>query len=59
MVQVHILDRCKYCDGQAYVYACEFVDNNGETSPRYIPGAYCKGSGSPVAEIGKVVRVQV
>jgi hypothetical protein len=26
MLQVYILDRCQYCDGQAYVYIGEFVD---------------------------------
>ena len=53
MLQVHVLDRCEFCDGQAYVYACEFVDNNGETYPRYMPCAYCKGSG----ELNKWVRL--
>ena len=45
MLKIHILDRCEFCDGQAYVYACEFVDVNGEAYPRYMPCAYCKGSG--------------
>jgi len=45
MLQIHILDRCEFCDGQAYVYVCEFTDENGESYPRYIPCAYCKGSG--------------
>ena len=45
MLQVHILDRCEFCDGQAYFYACEFTDENGESYPHYMPYAYCKGSG--------------
>jgi len=45
MLQIHILDRCEFCDGQAYVYACEFTDENGESYPRYMPCGYCKGSG--------------
>ena len=61
MLQIHILDRCEFCDGQAYVYACEFVDNNGESYPRYMPCAYCKGSGEPdkwveLSEFVKLLR---
>ena len=25
MMKVRILDRCEYCDGQAYVFVCEDV----------------------------------
>jgi hypothetical protein len=45
MIQVHILDRCKFCDGQAYILAGEAVDADGNHYPRYVPCAYCKGSG--------------
>jgi hypothetical protein len=45
MIKVHILERCKYCDGQAYVLAGEAVDSEGNTYPRYQPCIYCKGSG--------------
>ena len=53
MLKVHILDRCRYCDGQAYVYTCEFVDDNDQAYPRYMPCAFCKGSG----ELDKWVRL--
>ena len=45
MKKVHILDRCEFCDGEAYVFACEVVDANGEHYPRYLPCSYCLGSG--------------
>jgi len=45
MIKVHILDRCKYCDGEAYVFVGEAVDYKGVLYPRYLPCSYCQGSG--------------
>ncbi len=45
MLQVHILGRCEFCGGQAYVYACEFVDESAESYPRYMHCAYCMEAG--------------
>jgi hypothetical protein len=28
MIKVRILDRCEFCDGEAYVFVCEDVDAN-------------------------------
>jgi len=45
MIQVYILDRCEFCDGQAYIYTFEVIDSHGYPQPRYMPCAYCNGSG--------------
>ena len=45
MTKVHVLNRCKHCDGEAYVYVCEAIDANGNQYPRYLPCSYCQGSG--------------
>ena len=45
MLKVHILDCCEFCDGEAYIFAREVVDANGENYPRYLPCSYCQGSG--------------
>ena len=36
MLKVLILDRCKYCDGEAYVLVGEYKDEYGE-HPVYRP----------------------
>ena len=46
MIKVRILDRCEFCDGDAYVYVCEDVDANGDTFDRYRPCEMCHGSGN-------------
>jgi hypothetical protein len=46
MIKVRILDRCEFCDGQAYVFVCEDVDMRGETFDRYRPCEICYGSGN-------------
>ena len=45
MIQVHILDRCNFCDGEAYLFAGETVSAVGEYAPYYEPCEYCQGSG--------------
>jgi hypothetical protein len=37
MMKVRILDRCEFCDGEAYIFVCEDVDARGETFDRYRP----------------------
>ena len=46
MMKVRILDRCEFCDGEAYVFVCEDVDARGETFDRYRPCEMCHGSGN-------------
>ncbi|MCJ7521276.1 MAG: hypothetical protein MUP21_03560 [Dehalococcoidia bacterium] len=46
MMKVRILDRCEFCDGEAYVFLCEDVDARGETYDRYRPCEMCHGSGN-------------
>ena len=46
MMKVRILDRCEFCDGEAYVFVCEDVDARGETFDRYRPCDMCNGSGN-------------
>ena len=29
MIKVHILDRCEFCDGEAYIFDCQDVDTQG------------------------------
>jgi RecJ-like exonuclease len=45
MIKVRILDRCEFCDGEAYVFVCENVDARGETFNSYRPCEMCHGSG--------------
>lgn len=45
MIKVHILDRCPYCDGQAYLPVGEATDWKGETYTRYLPCHMCEGTG--------------
>jgi hypothetical protein len=35
MIKVQILDRCEFCDGEAYIFDYEDVDARGETYDRY------------------------
>jgi hypothetical protein len=44
MLKVIIIDRCEYCNGEAYVYAGEYKDEFGE-HPIYRPCTVCKGVG--------------
>jgi len=46
MMKVRILDRCEFCDGEAYVFVCEDVDARGDTFDRYRPCEMCNGSGN-------------
>jgi hypothetical protein len=45
-MKVQILDRCEYCDGEAYTFVCEDVDARGNTFDRYRPCEMCHGSGN-------------
>ena len=44
MIKVSILDRCEFCEGEAYIFVCEDVDTNGDTFDRYRPCEMCHGS---------------
>jgi hypothetical protein len=46
MIKVRILDRCEFCDGEAYIFVCEDVDARGELFDRYRPCEMCNGSGN-------------
>jgi hypothetical protein len=46
MIKVRILDRCEFCDGEAYIFDSEDVDARGETYDRYRPCEVCQGSGN-------------
>ena len=37
MIKVRILDRCQFCEGEAYIFDCQDVDTLGETYDRYKP----------------------
>ena len=45
MLKVHILDRCPYCDGKAYLPMGEATNAKGESYTRYIPCQMCEGTG--------------
>ena len=53
MLRVIIVDRCEYCDGEAYVFAGEYKDEYGE-HPVYRPCNVCNGSG----EMEKPISLQ-
>jgi len=44
MFKVLIIDRCEYCNGEAYVFVGEYKDEY-EERPVYLPCHVCKGSG--------------
>ena len=52
MMKVRILDRCEFCDGEAYVFVCEDVDARGETFDRYRPCYMYNGSGNRAKWVG-------
>ena len=43
MIKVRILDRCEFCDGEAYVLVCEDVRAKGQTFDLYRPYEMCHG----------------
>ena len=54
MMKVRILDRCEFCDGEAYIFVCEEVDANGQTFDRYRPCEMCQGSGNRAKWVTKL-----
>ena len=38
MIKVRILDRCEFCDGEAYIFDYEDVDARGDAYDRYRAG---------------------
>jgi len=46
MIKVRILDRCEFCDGEAYIFDRQDVDARGKTYDRYRPCEMCHGSGN-------------
>jgi hypothetical protein len=52
MIKVHILDRCEFCNGEAYIFDYQDVDTQGETYDRYRPCEMCHGSGHQAKWIG-------
>jgi hypothetical protein len=46
MIKVRILDRCEFCDGEAYIFDRQDVDSRGEVYDRYRPCEVCEGSGN-------------
>jgi hypothetical protein len=44
MLKVVVIDRCEYCDGEAYLYVGEYKDGDVER-PVYQACQACKGSG--------------
>ena len=45
MIKVNILDKCKFCDGEAYLPDGEAISAAGERYTRYQPCGHCEGSG--------------
>jgi hypothetical protein len=46
MIKVRILDRCEFCDGEAYLFDYEDVDSHGITYDRYRACEMCHGRGN-------------
>ena len=62
MLKVLIIDRCEYCDGEAYLYAGEYKDGDVER-PVYQACQACKGAGErknaiPLKELAGISRIQ-
>ena len=45
MIKVNILDKCEFCDGEAYLPIGEAESHTGEKYIRYEPCSQCQGSG--------------
>ena len=45
MLKVHILNRCPYCDGKAYLPTGKDTNAKGETYTRHTPCQMCEGTG--------------
>jgi hypothetical protein len=45
MIKVRILDRCEFCDDEAYIFVCGNVDSRGETYERSGPHQVTNASG--------------
>jgi hypothetical protein len=43
VIKVRILDRCEFCDVEAYIFDCEDVAMRGDTFDRYRPCEMCRG----------------
>jgi hypothetical protein len=52
MMKVRILDRCEFCDGEAYIFDYEDADARGESYDRYRPCEMCHGSGNRAKWVG-------
>ena len=52
-MKVIVIDRCEFCDGEAYIYAGEYKDGDLER-PVYQACQACKGSG----ELEKAISLQ-
>ena len=51
MIKVRILDRCEFCDGEAYVFDYTDVDARGDSYDRYRACEMCHGSGNQASWI--------
>jgi hypothetical protein len=52
MIKARILDRCEFCDGEAYIFDCQDVDSRGDTYDRYRPCEMCHGCGNRAIWVG-------
>ena len=52
MIKVCILDRCEFCEGEAYIFVSEDIDAHGGSFDRYRPCEMCHGSGNRAKWVG-------
>ena len=52
MMKVRILDRCEFCEGEAYIFDFEDVDSQGKAYDRYRACEMCHGSGNRAKWLG-------
>ena len=45
MIKIHILEKCKHCNGETYLPIGQAESYTGEKHTRYIPCVNCAGSG--------------
>jgi hypothetical protein len=46
MIKVRFLDRCEFCDGEAYIFISENIDSRGDMFDRDRPCEMCCVSGN-------------
>jgi hypothetical protein len=45
MLKAQVMEKCTYCNGEAYLFSRNAISNSGEGYAQYEPCGHCKGIG--------------